>query len=109
MHKTRVQFPGSALNDVAWLQERHDWPGLKAVIMVESTREMADKIETETRFYITSLVWLAHLLGPVVRGHWSIENSLHWLMTCYSAMTNAVSAPITLLPISPPSNTSPTT
>ena len=48
--------------------------------MVESTREMADKIETETRFYITSLAWLAHLLGPVVRGHWSVENSLHWVM-----------------------------
>src|SRR5258705_6277867 len=67
----------TVFHDVAWLQERHDWPGLKAVIMVESTREMADKIETETRFYITSLVWLAHLLGPVVRGHWSIGNSLH--------------------------------
>src|SRR6266436_6284541 len=70
----------TVFHDVAWLQERQDWPGLKAVIMVESTREMADKIETETRFYITSLVWLAHLLGPVVRGHWSIENSLHWVM-----------------------------
>ena len=70
----------TVFHDVAWLQDRHDWPGLNAVIMVESTREMADKIETETRFYITSLVWLAHLLGPIVRGHWSVENSLHWVM-----------------------------
>ena len=23
---------------------------------------------------------LAHLLGPVIRGHWAIENSLHWVM-----------------------------
>ena len=28
-------------HDVAWLQKRHDWPGLKAVVMVESTREIA--------------------------------------------------------------------
>jgi hypothetical protein len=33
--------------------------------MVESTREIADKIERETRFYITSLAWLASQLGPV--------------------------------------------
>ena len=70
----------TAIHDVAWLQERHDWPGLKGVIMVESTREIADKIERETRFYITSLVWLAHALGPVVRSHWAVENSLHWVM-----------------------------
>ena len=70
----------TAIHDVAWLQERHGWPGLQGVIMVESTREIADKIERETRFYITSLVWLASQLGPVTRSHWAIENSLHWVM-----------------------------
>ncbi|MGH6934574.1 MAG: ISAs1 family transposase, partial [Methylocella sp.] len=70
----------TAIHDVTWLQERHDWPGLKAVVVVESTREIADKIERETRFYITSLVLLASLLGPMVRSHWAVENSLHWVM-----------------------------
>ncbi len=70
----------TVIHDVAWLQERHDWPGLKAVVMVESTREIGDKIERETRFYITSLVLLASLLGPIVRSHWAVENSLHWVM-----------------------------
>src|SRR6266852_7531628 len=70
----------TVIHDVAWLQERHDWPGLKAVVMVESTREIGDKIEQETRFYITSLAWLASLLGPVIRDHWAVENSLHWVM-----------------------------
>ena len=37
-------------NDVDWLQQRHQWPGLQGVVMVESTREIADKIERETRF-----------------------------------------------------------
>ena len=23
---------------------------------------------------------MAHLMGPIVRGHWSVENSLHWTM-----------------------------
>ncbi|MGH8513227.1 MAG: ISAs1 family transposase [Gammaproteobacteria bacterium] len=70
----------TAIHDVAWLQERHDWPGLKGLVMVESTREIGDKVERETRFYITSLVWLASQIGPVIRGHWAIENSLHWVM-----------------------------
>jgi predicted transposase YbfD/YdcC len=68
------------IHDVEWLQERHRWPGLKAVVMVESTREIGGKVEQETRYYISSLVILAHLLGPVVRSHWAIENSLHWVM-----------------------------
>jgi len=70
----------TVIHDIAWLQERHDWPGLKGVVMVESTREIGDKIEQETRFYITSLVLLASLLGPIVRSHWAVENSLHWVM-----------------------------
>ena len=70
----------TVFHDVAWLQERHEWPGLRGVVMVESTREIGEKIERETRFYITSLVWLASLLGPVIRSHWSVENSLHWVM-----------------------------
>jgi len=76
----------TAIHDVAWLQERHDWPGLQGVVMVESVREIpgsspgTDKIERETRFYITSLAWLAIQLGPVIRSHWAVENSLHWVM-----------------------------
>jgi predicted transposase YbfD/YdcC len=70
----------TAIHDVAWLVERHDWPGLRGVVMVESTREIGDKIERETRFYITSLVLLASALGPIIRSHWAVENSLHWVM-----------------------------
>ena len=70
----------TVFHDISWLQERHNWPGLKGVIMVESTRETGDKIERETRFYITSLTYTAEQLGPIVRSHWSIENSLHWVM-----------------------------
>lgn len=68
------------IHDVAWLQERHDWPGLKSVVVVESIREVGDKIEVEIRYYITSLVLTAALVGPIIRSHWAIENSLHWVM-----------------------------
>jgi predicted transposase YbfD/YdcC len=76
----------TVIHDVAWLRERHDWPALASVVMVESTRLIpgptrdADKIERETRFYITSLTLAAILIGPLIRGHWAIENSLHWVL-----------------------------
>lgn len=70
----------TVIHDVAWLQQRHNWPGLKAVVMVQSTCESGGNLKRETRYYITSLVMLAHLLGPVVRSHWAIENSLHWVL-----------------------------
>jgi predicted transposase YbfD/YdcC len=70
----------TVIHDVAWLQERHDWPGLKAIVMVESIREIDGKTEQEARFYITSLALPAEQLGLIVRSHWSVENSLHWVM-----------------------------
>jgi len=70
----------TVIHDVVWLQERHAWPGLKSLVVVESTREIAGVIAHETRFYITSLVLPAHHIGPIVRHHWAIENSLHWVL-----------------------------
>jgi predicted transposase YbfD/YdcC len=70
----------TVIHDVDWLQARHQWPGLNAVVVVESRREINGKITNETRFYITSLVMPANAVGPMIRAHWAIENSLHWVM-----------------------------
>jgi predicted transposase YbfD/YdcC len=70
----------TVIHAIGWLQARHKWPGLNAVVVVESSRETAGKRACETRFYITSLLLAANLLGPIVRSHWAIENSLHWVL-----------------------------
>lgn len=70
----------TVIHDVSWLQERHNWPGLNAIVVVDSIREIDDKVERETRFHITSLLLLATQIGLMVRDHWAIENSLHWVM-----------------------------
>jgi len=67
----------TVIHDVAWLQDRH---GLKGIVMIESIREIKGKTEQETRFHITSPALVAAQLGPIVRSHWSVENSLHWVM-----------------------------
>lgn len=76
----------TVIHDVGWLQKRHGWPGLRGIVMIEATRERrapraaTNTTERETRFYITSLTLPADRLGPIVRSHWAIENSLHWVM-----------------------------
>jgi predicted transposase YbfD/YdcC len=70
----------TVFQDIDWLQEAHQWPGLKSVVMVESQRETDGKVETETRFYITSLALIASALGPMIRSHWMVENGLHWVL-----------------------------
>jgi len=70
----------TVIHDVAWLKERHQWPGLQGIVMVESTREIGGRIEHETRFYITSLTLPASQMGRIVRDHWAVENSLHWVL-----------------------------
>jgi len=70
----------TAIGDIGWLQERHDWPGLTSIIVIESRREMADRCEREHRFYISSRAPIAEQLGETVRCHWGIENGLHWVM-----------------------------
>jgi predicted transposase YbfD/YdcC len=70
-----------ATDAIAWLQERHDWPGLQSIIAVTAKREIGDKVTEDTRYFISSLD--AHdpkRLERVVRAHWSIENTLHWVL-----------------------------
>ena len=64
--------------EIDWLQEQHQWPGLRAIGKVVRRRETADKTTTETAYYLLSRVLSPERLNQVVQQHWSIENSLHW-------------------------------
>ena len=51
-----------ASSNIEWLQQRHDWPGLKSIIAMTSTREVKDekqlsgyKQSVETRYFISSM------------------------------------------------------
>jgi predicted transposase YbfD/YdcC len=70
----------TVIHNIDDIQKIHKWPGLKSLIIVDSTREFGKKIEKETRFYITSSSEKADIIGPMVREHWAIENSLHWVL-----------------------------
>ena len=66
--------------DVAWLAERHDFPGLAAVAKVTANRELDGKTTTASRYYLLSQPLTAARLAAIVRAHWQIENRLHWVL-----------------------------
>lgn len=66
--------------DIAWLQKIHHWPGLEAIGKVIRSREVNAKITTETAYYLLSSPLSAERFAEVVRAHWGIENSLHWVL-----------------------------
>jgi predicted transposase YbfD/YdcC len=77
--------------EVQWLGEEllGQWPDLNSLIMVENTRQnlgdFTGKISVERHVFISSLKNpSAEQAGKYVRGHWGIENKLHWrLDLCY--------------------------
>jgi predicted transposase YbfD/YdcC len=88
----------TVIHNFDWLQARHEWPGLSAVVVVESLREINGKITSETRFYITSLAVLANVVGPIIRAHWPSRTLCIGSWT-WSFATNAASEPTTHQPI----------
>jgi predicted transposase YbfD/YdcC len=77
----RIEVRQAALSpDIAWLQEHHAWPGLKAIGKVTAARETPAKTSIETRYFLMSQVLTPERFLAVVRAHWSIENGLHWVL-----------------------------
>ncbi|MCI0421982.1 MAG: ISAs1 family transposase [Acidobacteria bacterium] len=75
--ETRRYYQSSELG---WFADLEQWEGLKSVGMVEAIREMGGKRTVERRYYISSLALNIELFARAVRGHWAVENKLHWVM-----------------------------
>jgi predicted transposase YbfD/YdcC len=56
------------------------WPGMRSIVMVESTREIGEMVTTERRYYVSSLPPDAERIARAVRSHWRIGNNLHWCL-----------------------------
>ena len=70
----------SVSDDVAWLQERHQWPGLAAVGKITASRQIGDHTSVESRYYLLSQAFPPERFNAIVREHWGIENRLHWML-----------------------------
>ena len=66
--------------NVSWLQQSEAWPGLCALVLVESERTIRGVTSREKRAYISSLNAPAERMASLVRTHWHVENRLHWVL-----------------------------
>jgi len=65
---------------IGWLDPKGAWPGLRSVVAIEAERRLPGKTERETRYFLSSLPGDARAIAAAVRGHWGIENRLHWVL-----------------------------
>ena len=64
---------------------RADWAGLNTIIQIQSERIVMSNgtVTKDTRYYISSLRLSADRIAAYVRGHWGIENQLHYMLDVF--------------------------
>ena len=66
------------VDELGWLADKAKWKGLNLIGMVEAERHVGEQVSVERRYYIASIGNEAVRFAHAVRGHWGIENQLHW-------------------------------
>jgi predicted transposase YbfD/YdcC len=69
-----------AIYDPPGLRTAEQWLGLKAVVAVTRERRVGDQVSLEQQYYMSSVALHGAQWEEVIRGHWSIENNLHWVL-----------------------------
>jgi predicted transposase YbfD/YdcC len=70
-----------ATSDIGWFAERGKWKGLRSLIRMECQRTIDGKTTTDHHYFISSLPASgARKLLTYIRGHWGVENGLHWCL-----------------------------
>lgn len=68
------------MGNTEFLIGAENWAKLTTIGCVESQRQVEGKTTCETRYYLLSLPLDAQQFAQAVRGHWGIENQLHWVL-----------------------------
>jgi predicted transposase YbfD/YdcC len=66
------------VTSVAGIRDRASWPRLRAIGMCCRHRTVGGRTSTEVRYFIGSRRMAARRYAHALRGHWGIENNLHW-------------------------------
>jgi predicted transposase YbfD/YdcC len=69
------------IEDPSGIRDQALWEDLRAISMVVSERQVVgEEATSEVRYYIGSKPGNAQEYAGYIRGHWGIENSLHWVL-----------------------------
>jgi len=85
-HGRIEQRTTSVVREVDWLSGDRRFPGelrlpdAASIVRVEARIQRGERAHSETRYYISSATLTAEAAGQAVRGHWGIENRLHWVL-----------------------------
>jgi predicted transposase YbfD/YdcC len=66
--------------NIDWFADLTKWTGLRSVGVVEAVRASKGQTSTERRYYLSSLSCDITRFAKAVRGHWGVENQVHWHM-----------------------------
>jgi len=71
----------TVFHDLDWLHERNPkWHSIRTIGKVTSIRHIGENTSKESRYFISSKIMCAEKFLLTTRNHWSIENSLHWVL-----------------------------
>ena len=70
----------SVIGNLKMIENKSDWKNIKSIVQIDAYRFMDNKEHIQTRYYISSLVKSAKEFNQLIRSHWGIENSLHWIL-----------------------------
>ena len=70
------------ITDSDWICKAAQWKNLQSIICIETKRtdKQSSQQQREQRFYLSSLSASAVRFNEIIRGHWGIENKLHWCL-----------------------------
>jgi predicted transposase YbfD/YdcC len=77
-HGRQEERTCTVIHNVDGIRDRARWARLTSVGMIYSERTVKGTTTTEVRYFIGSRKMGARKYARVLRGHWSIENNLHW-------------------------------
>jgi predicted transposase YbfD/YdcC len=62
------------------LKGHAEWLDVRSIVMVYRATTRNGKLTEETSYYISSLPPAVKKIARYIRGHWGIENTLHWTL-----------------------------
>ena len=77
-HGRHVHWTVEVTHETEWYESKKAWKQLSAMIRVTRNREQNGSTSIERAYYISSAQYDARHFAQLIRGHWSIENNLHW-------------------------------
>jgi predicted transposase YbfD/YdcC len=70
----------TTVTGLSWLEGKEAWEDLRTLIRYRCSRTVREQTTVTDHYYISSTNASAEIYGGFIRGHWSIENGLHWML-----------------------------